>query len=600
MLQVLEIGQNVDDGTGDYLNLGGRKIKANFAEVYGDLGDGKNLFPAGAWRTLSAPMVNTVFGGAFILNTTTNRIVVNLPKGTTADYGKPIKLRDTYATWRTNNVTVVPAVGDTIKGNSTPVVFSNNYADLELVYCAPGRWEYKANTQVDRITSSDLSAVARKEFLATAGQTDFLDIFNGQEYNKANVEVYHRGNLLYYGDSFNDNSDFGSAGTAPTDLVELDGKGIRLRRPCVEGDSVIIISYIDGLTQWRSTYNRLELRVLDEKLTNEKTLKGSVFVGDLSVIQSLSINDFGYDVSAGLINPNTFEVHLNGVFQTEAGTGGLPAAICDGAEAENMADCIASGGSWVQSSVDYSYTQDTSGNIDQITFGKPLEHGDVITLKWFNNNIGTTLSMDEITDETDDRYITAAREVQITGAVRVTDFDNPTWPNVEMVPEYTLDVNNVASLFDIQYPVGSKYENFINPNNPATYNGGFGMWKLWGVSRVLVGWNPDDSDAMFNQNNNDLDALGNPSKRAGGTGGTRTNTLTNENLPVTQTDEKVLVSDVNGGVIIGGCQFDPDEQGPAYQKYREDYAITNKTHTPPVAISNVQEYMTVYRWIRIA
>lgn len=600
MKQELNIGQTVDDGTGDYLNKGGKKIRENFDELYYELGDGKTPHAAGAWKTQSAPDLNAEFGHAYVINTTASRVAVQLPKGSMTDYNKVIRLRDVYATWRTNPVTVIPATGDTIKGSSAAVEFSNNYTDLELVYCSPGRWEYVANKQVDKITNSDLSAVVRKEYIATQGQTDFIDIFDGQQYNGANIEVYLRGNLLYYGVSLTDNSDFGSPGTNPGELIELDGTSIRLRQPCNEGDTVIIVSYVDGLTQWRSTYNRLELRVLDQTLTNEKTVEGSTLVTDLSTLSEIDLVQFGYELASGLINPNSFEVYLNGVAQTEAGTGGLPLAICDGVEASNQNDCVASGGIWTASAIDYTYTQNDAGNIDKVQFGRKFEHGDVITLKWYNNNIGTTLSMDEILDSTDQRYIASADEVQITGAVRVTDFDNPSWPNVEFVPAYTTKIDTASAMYDMLYPVGTVYENFINPNNPSTYNGGFGMWKFWGTKQVLVGWTPDDTDTMFNLNNNDIDALGNPSKRAGGTGGERSFSITNDNLPATKTDEKVLVADQNGGVVIGGCQFDPDEQGPAYQKFREDFATTNKTHTPPVSISNVQPYMTVYRWMRIA
>ena len=97
-----------------------------------------------------------------------------------------------------------------------------------------------------------------------------------------------------------------------------------------------------------------------------------------------------------------------------------------------------------------------------------------------------------------------------------------------------------------------------------------------------------------------FDSNGNPSHTAGGTGGNRNVTLTNDNLPRTQTDEKVLVVDANGPIIVGGCQFDPDKNGPAYDKYREANAVTNATHTPPTEISVVQPYITVYRWMRIS
>lgn len=206
--------------------------------------------------------------------------------------------------------------------------------------------------------------------------------------------------------------------------------------------------------------------------------------------------------------------------------------------------------------------------------------------------------MDEILDETNNLYVNSGQDIQITGGVRITDFSNPTWPNVELLQPYTHSPGSVAGIFDLIYPVGTVYENFVNPNNPVTYMG-MGTWTLAGTKQVLVGWTPDDT-SIFGLNNNDLDVLGNPSKRAGGTGGSIDTTITNDNLPATKTDEKVLIADDEGGVIIGGCQFDPDQQGPAYQKYREDYADTNRLHSPPKAINNLQPYVTVYRWMRIA
>jgi baseplate wedge subunit len=45
--QILTLGSAVDDGQGDYLRLGGQKINSNFNDVYSELGDDTNLFPAG-------------------------------------------------------------------------------------------------------------------------------------------------------------------------------------------------------------------------------------------------------------------------------------------------------------------------------------------------------------------------------------------------------------------------------------------------------------------------------------------------------------------------------------------------------------------------
>ena len=51
MKQLIQMGNNVDDGRGDYLRIGAKKINDNTEEVYGKLGDGQTVFPAGAWKT---------------------------------------------------------------------------------------------------------------------------------------------------------------------------------------------------------------------------------------------------------------------------------------------------------------------------------------------------------------------------------------------------------------------------------------------------------------------------------------------------------------------------------------------------------------------
>lgn len=601
MKQNLNIGNMVDDGTGDYLREGGQKINSNFNDLYYELGDGSNPHAAGAWKTVTTNVVEAAFGKAYTVDTSNAAIQVKLPKGTSKDYNKVIRIRDVFGTWQTNAVTLTPGQGDTLKGDASSRVFSVNLTDLELVYCSPGRWEYIANKQLNKISNGDVATVVRKEYIATGGQTDFLDIFAGSMFNTSNTQVYRRGNLLFYGDSFTDNSDYGSIGAAQGQLIPLDGVNIRLRTPCEEGDAIIVITYLDGIAQWRSTYNRLAATLLDKSQTNDVTHAGSKIVADLPILKEISVADLGYSLTSntGLINPNTLEVYVNGVILNEAGRAGLPIFRCEGATASNREDCELQNGTWIESNTDYTYTQADNGAIETIKFDRTFEHGDVVSIKWYNNDIGTTMTLDEILDVTDPRYINRGAQLELTGTVRLTDYNNPAWPNVEENGNTIVDVASPSNLFDLIYPVGTIYENGINPNNPSTYMG-FGTWKLWGEKQVTVGWTQDKLDTLFGLNNNDLDTNGNPSHTAGGTGGNRSVTLTNDHLPRTQTDEKVLIVDDNGPVIVGGCQFDPDDQGPAYDKYREANAITNSTHTPPNEFSVVQPYVTVYRWMRIS
>ena len=207
--------------------------------------------------------------------------------------------------------------------------------------------------------------------------------------------------------------------------------------------------------------------------------------------------------------------------------------------------------------------------------------------------------LDEIINETDNLYISQGADIPVTGAVAITDYNNPGWPNVEKVDDFIGKISSASSLFDFFHPVGTIYENAVNPNNPSTYMG-FGQWILWAKGEVLVGWNDDISDPHFAYNNNDLDINGNPSHTAGGTTGQTSTSINNDNLPVTKTDKKVLVVDPNGPVIVGGCQYDPDDQGPVYTKYREEQATTNLEHQSVIPMSNIQPSRTVYRWMRVA
>lgn len=601
MKQNINIGNVVDDGTGDYLRKGGIKINENFDELYYELGDGDVPYSAGAWKTYNAPSGQTLkakWGKSYAINTSSGRVTLQLPKGTVNDYNKVIRARDVFATWNINPVTLVAASGDTIKGSSSSVEINIQFSDLELVYCAPGRWEYVKNKQIDKIISSDISNVARKEFLVEVqGQTDFLDVFHGTSYNVNNIRVKHRGNELYYGDVFSENSDFGSPGENEGELIPLDGFNIRLRQPCNIGDTVQIETFMDGVSQWRSSYTRRQIKVLDSKLTSKTSLEGSIYVTDLSAMKSIPFSAFGL-IPGEPINPNSLEVRFNGILQQQAGTAGYPLFLCEGANSDTQEGCISLGGEWKESNTDYSIEYE-DGKPVSLLFDRKFESGDIIVITWFNNDLGTLLEKDDIIELTDDRYVSKGSSTEVTGDVALTDFDKIGWPNVEKVDSYTRTYNSISSIFDSIYPVGSIYENAINPNNPVTYMG-FGSWKLFGKGQVLVGWNDDVTDPNFALNNNNLDSSGNPSHTAGGTVGTTSVTLENANLPATKTDEKVLIEDENGSVIIGGCQYDPDETGPIYTKYREDYATTNSSHTPPTNISNIQPSITVYRWIRIA
>jgi hypothetical protein len=603
MKQDLKVGNAVDDGSGDYLRLGGLKINNNFDDLYYQLGDGDNPHAAGAWKahaTADGAVLDAVMGHSYTLNTQGGGIQVKLPKGSPTEYNFVIRVRDVYSSWQANPVTLVPAAGDTIKGSALPVEISRNFADLELVYCSPGRWEYVDNKQVNRIPNNDLATVATKQFIATEGQTDFLDVFPGLSYNTANLSISQRGNNLFYGvdDVFDEaTSEFGSPGALPGELVALDGNNIRLKYPCAAGDTVIIKSYNDGLAQWRSSYNRRDITILSSKLTSEVSVPGSKIIIDLDTVDAITIAQLNIPES-NPINPNACQVLINSTLMHQAGTAGRPAFYCEGNDATNSADCILAGGTWNVSKSDYDVDLNDVDKIIGFEFGRKFEHGDILTIIWYNNDIGTTLDIDDILDRTNDIYISKGPDLTLTGQIRITDQNNPFAPNYEPIAASEMSVSSISNVFDLFHPIGTIYENTTNPNNPATYMG-MGMWKRL-EDRFIVGWSPD-AGSLFNANNNDLAPDGTPHATAGGTGGDSINVIKASNIPEILTDEKVLIADDDGPIVVGGCLVDPDAQGPAYTKYREDKATINKAQgINPLPINNLPPYLTVYRWVRVA
>jgi len=605
MKKTILIGNAVDDGQGDYLRRGGSKINDNFAELYDNLGDGERPFAAGAWKKwdTSKGTLSPVFGDAFTIDTTGGKVVVNLPKGDVAKYNHSIKLRDVYRSWSTQPVEIVPATGDTIKGSPTSQLLYKNFMDVELVYCSPGRWEYVENKRVDKITTSDLATVAKREYIATQGQTDFSDIFGINLYNTSNTEVYLRGNLLYYGDSLTADSNYGSIDKASADqVIPLDGKSIRLRAPCNAGDPVTIVTYMDGIASFRSTYNKHTIQVFQTGDTISETVPGDIFVGDLAVKKEFTKEDMGIP-AIELINPTSLEIYINGRELMSGGTGELPSFVCEGAEGDEESICVANGGSWNPSGEDFSILFDDDGNVTGVVFKQPLDSGDFLTFKWFSNDIGTVMEWEGaggIKEHTDKVYLNNEGDVLVENRIEYTDFNNPSQSTMRPVPGFEFGrILDIRAFFDLIHPIGTIYENANNPANPATYMG-MGVWVRYAEGRLVAGWSSDAADSEFGLNNNDLDSSGNPTHTAGGTIGQRSVELTSQNIPELVSKNKVLVKDDNGPIIVGGCQLDPDASGPGYTKYREDFLKVNDGNVSPANINTLPPIITAYKWVRVA
>ncbi|MGL4522759.1 MAG: phage baseplate protein [Bacilli bacterium] len=601
MKQTIGIGNIVDDGTGDYLRLGGEKINNNFNDLYAELGDGQVPYPAGAWKNHTAAALSPKFGQSFNLNTTTNQIRVTLPEGRPADYGRVIKLRDVWGTWSANPVIIEPSGTNTIKGGSTSSRLYRDLQDVELVFVSPGNWEYLNNKLVSRLSNSDGATVAKKEFIATQDQTDFIDVFGEAPYNTNNIEVYRRGNMLYYGDDFSAESDFGSVGTADA-VVALDGRTIRLRAPCNAGDTITIVTYLDDLAVFKTSYVAKTIQVFDANY--EGTLetdenKDQIFIGDLSKKKVWNLSDFGLTDTDGQMNPFSTEVQINGRNLVKAGTALLPAFICEkdtGADFSIVSEssCVADGGKWEESGIDFSVIKDQFDKFTQVKIQEPLKSGDMLTVKWYNNDIGSVMEWEEIKANADNFYLNNEYRFVRKNRIRYNDYADPNPCNVETIAEVETNIkfSDITSLLMSVYPVGSVYMNAHNKNNPAEYMG-FGIWVPYAKGQSIVGWD-DGSTAHFTNYTGDCGTVKSP----GGSGGHVEHEIQQNEVPQVSSDDEVLIKDPNGDVLIGQCLLDPDDQGPGYRSYRED-KLSSNVNKGGVNISLLQPFVTVAAWLRV-
>lgn len=619
MKQELFCGNVVDDGTGDPLRIAGQKIKGNFDEIYDELGDTQELHPAGSWKVVNKPTLDVEFGKAYAVDTRTTKIIVNLPKGKINNYSDVIKLRDAWQSWSKNGIELRPAKGDTIKGSAKPVTIAKNNADLELVYVFPGRWEYRDTQRIDKISTSDINSVARTEIIVEKdGQTDFMNVFGGNMYNPANTTVHWRGNLLTYGNKFDKAiSEYGSPGKEEGELVELNGKDIRLKYPTEAGDSIIITTYLDGIASWRAAYAKAAFRIIDPSISTEIQQPGKTYI--LGENKQELIIDLG---SNELINPSSCEVLLNGVLLTRVGEIGalsidgldetpiqedivdknnLYSGFCTTGINVDIQSCSSSGGIWYEGIGDYRFEYNEDGVPYKILFNTELTHGDVVSVRWYNGEIGSLLELDEILSTTDNRYINRGAYFNLKNRIEYTEYENNV--NADKTREAPdLDINSISSInqiFDLIYPIGTIYENAHNPANPGDYMG-FGIWVRYAEGKTTVGWDSNENNTQFNRNQQVLDASGAPTKQAGGSIGSSYVKLNEGNIPRFSTEQVALISDKNGDVAIGGCLDDPG-QGPGYKKYSESeigYRLNDKEYINE-SFPIIQPSITTYKWLRV-
>lgn len=614
--QLIGIGREVDQGEGDYLRLGGIKINSNFDDLYKELGDETNIHQAGRWETIRSADRGTItakFGKQYAVDTTGGTLAINLPQGTPSDYGKVIKIRDIIGQFTSRPVTLIAAQQNTIKGKRSTRL-TRRWQDVELTFVSPGRWEYLENKLIDRLSSTDAPTIVKKEFVAQQDQTDFVNIFGDTvQYNRQNLLVYYRGNLLNYGQEFTQDSDYGQVDPNNRDnIIALDGKTIRLRQKCNLGDTLTFITFLDDPSVFQSSFVSKTLQVIDNRIISEIQLgqnkNGYLHINPYDK-RIFTREDLGITDADGSINPFSLEVLLNGIQltrsdQVNTSLQGRPNYSCqiNGINNYDIPDqftCEQQGGIWNDSGIDFCALQDVNGDYTSIKFAEPLQHGDIITIRWFNNTLGTLLTESMIDDLISAGYMSSDYQFKRTNRIEYTDVRNPQELTKQQIADDTSDVRwaSATEFFDQIYPIGQIYINANNPANPRTYMG-IGTWVRFGEGRALVSWNASDaSDVDFGINNN-----ANNVHAAGGTGGTRANKLLPSQIPMLTTDKLVLEKKDTGDVIVGQCQDDPtgDLNGPGYRKYTEVNATVGGNKGDNVTVNNLMPYITVHCWLRCA
>lgn len=746
MKQTINVGQIVDDGTGDYLRQGGIKTRDNFDEIYSQLGDGSRLYSAGAWHNWKytsvylngdtkynpanhelyfdangsgqGPELHVAFGESWTIDTSLGPVDVYLPAGVEeADYGKSIRLRDVKGSWEKQLVTVYPDTKDSIKrvaGSKQTDLgagaeFSNAYQDLELVFTPPRHWEYVAQKYVNGLTFGDIPSVLRRAIIARQDQRDFnisLEL-NGGIYNQAAVEVYRRGNLLYMGDDLNDFSDYGSvplhtvdswvsnnpnryfvgdlvrgdsvtnrddriwqcivehnsigtwdeskwaefadfpdyvghaakkaysvsdivtqthdgfsqtfecliSHTSATgytnlttdsrwrqltndDVAPLDGRTIRLRLPANEGDPVAFVTYLSDVSSFRSSYVLQSVKVIDQKNYETEEAPGQVVRKEFVPDMPMQLVDFGMPEYTQF-NTETLEVLLNGSQLTKSNTAG-------------------NGDSQGGGTYDYDYVQDDLGRWNTIVFAEPLTDSDIVTIRWYDNVIGTLLTWDDGDDNLQNRTrdIFVSRDdwtdVRRSNKMMYSNTQNPSASVAEIATqtETFAPGGTLTSLMESIFPIGSVYTNANNPSNPADYMG-FGTWVRYAEGRAIVGWNSTD-DGKFHRNNNNGNII-----QAGGTGGSIGITLTKENIPelisttnpnhandstrnIGRSSEQYSLvarsATAGGDINLNGCLGDPENTIPLAYYAEEPIKVNHGQVAQTFDVT--QPYITAYTWIR--
>ena len=585
--QLINLGAAVDDSTGDYLRQGGIKINANFDETFNKLGDGAALHPAGAWQTWSASNGSTltpVLGSQYNLNTLGGGLSITLPKGSPADYGRVIKLRDVHASWGTNAVTIRPTSGDSLGGSTNPITFSSDFTTLEFVYSSPATWRYVSNMKLDSLPKTEGAGVIVANFRVTATEytTGRFTNISATGYNTSAVQVYRNGTLLTY-DKIIANSDYGSY--SASGMVVLNGIDIYIPY-VVNGDVITVISYTKDVTAAPVSYIRYDVQMLAAEnpvsAVPGQTLK-------IKAGGSYTLQDFGRP-SDEEFNPNACQILVNGTVLIEAGSAGLNPSANE----------------------DYSLKTDGLGRWNIINIAPDLNDGDNLTLIYFNNELGSILEwdgIDGIKARASQIFLNTEYRFNRSQKIRYSNTATPNASTAVVVPgtEANIRFENVIQLLESIYPVGSVYINANNAANPSLYMG-FGTWQPYAQGRAIFGFtsaldSQGNPDPLFGVNSSLEDENGNALRLAGNLIGQRQVQLEVENIPKLVSDREYMREAANGEINLSGCIPLPGDGTEPLATYELAKVDVNAPETPgqePTDIPIIPPGITAYIWVRVA
>jgi hypothetical protein len=153
------------------------------------------------------------------------------------------------------------------------------------------------------------------------------------------------------------------------------------------------------------------------------------------------------------------------------------------------------------------------------------------------------------------------------------------------------------------YPVGSIYTNATNNTNPATLLG-FGTWTAFGAGRVMVGFN--GSDPLFDtaeETGGSKDAIVVSHTHTGTTAGAGSH---NHIVPNTY-GNNYSESGITWEAATGTTSDKAGRGDLATNPNRLSSTVSDHTHTITVSSegssgtnANIQPYITVYMWKRVA